>query len=164
MNGPGPRSGAAGFWKPRISPCRCSPCRGYGCAVALVDTNLKMYTFHSNRVLKITFFVPKYTQRPPPPGPCWFGVLRGVISAHVGPGGTRIRPRGGPSGQKLEKHTFHTNRAPKISLFVKKHAPAAPQPGPRCPRALMDANQAHMRPAGPRIRPEGNSEKLTRKR
>ena len=27
--------------------------------------NLKIHTFHSNRVLKIAFFVPKYTQRPP---------------------------------------------------------------------------------------------------
>ena len=27
--------------------------------------NLKIHTFHSNRVLKIAFFVPNYTQRPP---------------------------------------------------------------------------------------------------
>ena len=80
------------------------------------------------------------------------------------PKGPLFRPRCSPDGRNLEIHTFRSNRAPRTQFFIKKHAPAAPQPGPGCPRALRDDNQAHIRPAGPRIRLEGNSKKFTRKR
>ena len=123
------------------------------------NPHFPLQSSHQNRIFRA-----EVHPATPPSGPWWFGVLRGVSPAHVGPRGTRIRPRVGPSGQKKRKIHFSHKSSPKITLFVKKYAPAAPQPGPRCPRALRDDNQPHIRPAGPRIRLEGNSEKCTRKR
>ena len=69
----------------------------------------------------------------PPSGPWWFGVLSGISPAHVGPRGTRIRPRGGPSGQKSKKYTFHTNRAPKSHYLSRSTHQRPPSPAPGAP-------------------------------
>ena len=69
----------------------------------------------------------------PPSGPWWFGVLSGISPAHVGPRGTRIRPRGGPSSQKSKKYTFHTNRAPKSHYLSRSTHQRPPSPAPGAP-------------------------------
>ena len=56
------------------------------------------------------------------------------------PKGPLFRPRCSPDGRNLKIHTFRSNRAPRTQFFIKKHAPAAPQPGPGWFVALRDAN------------------------
>ena len=78
-------------------------------------------------------FRAKVHPAPPPSGPWWFGVISGISPAHVGPRGTRIRPRGGPSGQKSKKYTFHTNRAPKSHYLSRNTHQRPPSPAPGAP-------------------------------
>ena len=104
-----------GRWPGR---CQCRP----------DDQNLKIHTFHSKRVLKIDFFVPKYTQRPPRQALGSSGSLEVFVQPMWGLGGLGFDPEAAlTSGGK---HTFHTNRAPKSHCLSRSTHQRHPSPAP----------------------------------
>ena len=95
--------------------------------------NLKIYTFHSNRVLKIAFFVPKYTQRPPRQALGGSGSLVVLVQPMWDPGALGFDP-GAALVAKSPKNTLFTQIEPQNHIICQEVRTSGPPARPQVPQ------------------------------
>ena len=95
--------------------------------------NLKIYTFHSNRVLKVAFFVPKYTQRPPRQALAGLGSLGVSFQPMWGPGALGFDP-GAALVAKSPKNTLFTQIEPQNHIICQEVRTSGPPARPQVPQ------------------------------
>ena len=95
--------------------------------------NLKIHTFHSNRVLKIAFFVPKYTQRPPRQALGGSGSFVVLVQPMWGPGALGFDP-GAALVAKSPKNTLFTQIEPQNHIICQEVRTSGPPARPQVPQ------------------------------
>ena len=95
--------------------------------------NLKIHTFHSNRVLKIAFFVPKYTQRPPRQALGGSGSLVVLVQPMWDPGALGFDP-GAALVAKSPKNTLFTQIEPQNHIICQEVRTSGPPARPQVPQ------------------------------
>ena len=110
---------------------RHGPCPGRGVVPAAEIRQI--YTFHSNRVLKIAFFVPKYTQRPPRQALGGSGSLVVLVQPMWGPGALGFDP-GAALVAKSPKNTLFTQIEPQNHIICQEVRTSGPPARPQVPQ------------------------------
>ena len=93
----------------------------------------QIYTFHSNRVLKIAFFVPKYTQRPPRQALGGSGSLVVLVQPMWDPGALGFDP-GAALVAKSPKNTLFTQIEPQNHIICQEVRTSGPPARPQVPQ------------------------------